>query len=794
MRHAIAAALLVLVARPAWAEPAPATEAGGERITVLYTSDLRGRVVDPECGEGRGTAALLPRIAAAVEAERALAASRAATAQPVLLDAGDALFPSPLIRDLAGAPASARDLVAALRSTGYDALATGNTTLGAPLAAMRGLLSATVTGDLPMIATNLACADPDGYADEEEADEACRQGLVGLTRRTALIERGGLRVGVFSVLPDDLGERLARGNLAGARLTDPLDATRAAVRELRAGGAGLVVLLSHLDRTETAPRLTLQLLARLAPEDQPDLVITANTANLAIQMSTSLEGPIVLAVSDDSIGRVALERRDGRWRATEVGEIGEAPEAGAASADLIGRIVSSWNALYCEGQVRRVAGGELRGEMDRDDFVHLALRTMREQTRADIGVLNAGLVDDDGLFPFQGPLTQGQIRRALPYDNELRVATIRGSDLEAVAEGLTSSDTAVVEGLEDDDGTLKVNGRDVDPDARYRLVTIDFVAEGGDGIVDPEAVTFEAPAPGAGGSAMLADRIVGWLAERPGRGPYDPDARLDLYRTPLWSGAALIDAALSDIQIDNRAEGYAQPPLDRQELFNLTLAGDFRGGMSTRDHRWENTLRLRYGRQRLQTEIGSSEHEWAESDDQIQLRSIYTFDYLRNRLLEGAWYGPSLFATYQLESEFAHEGEGDHFLEMTGLLGVELNPLAWLKLAVGAGVRSTLLTDDSSPVPGLSLRGEIARRRFFGLPQAPIYLSALVDYFLLWPDEGPTHKLTIEGRVEIEIVGPLRLSGSLRLFLYGEANQPVATALDTTLGLTMVLSRRHQTF
>ena len=33
-----------------------------------------------------------------------------------------------------------------------------------------------------------------------------------------------------------------------------------------------------------------------------------------------------------------------------------------------------------------------------------------------------------------------------------------------------------------------------------------------------------------------------------------------------------------------------------------------------------------------------------------------------------------------------------------------------------------------------------------------IYLSALVDYFVLWPHLGPTHKLTIEGRVEVGIL------------------------------------------
>jgi 2',3'-cyclic-nucleotide 2'-phosphodiesterase (5'-nucleotidase family) len=752
-------------------------------------------VVDPACAGSGASSALLPRIAAAVEAERARAARGGpGAAQPVLLDAGDALFPSPLIRDLAVDPDGARDLVAALRSAGYDALATGNTTLSAPYAAMRGLLSAAVTGDLPLIATNLRCADAEGFADAEEADEACRQGLVGLTRRSAVIERGGLEVGVFSVLPDDLAERLARGNMAGAELTAPLEATRQTVRELRADGADLVVLLSHLDRNETAPRMTLELLSRLAAADAPDLVITAGTANLAIQMSTSL-GPVVVAVAEDAVGRIELERSGGRWRAAEAGEATAAAGAASASADLLGRIVSSWQALYCERQVRQVPGGELSGPMERDDFQHLALRAMREQARADIAVLNAGLVADDGLFPIQGPLTQGHVRRALPYDNELRVATIRGGDLGDVAERLVESGAAVLEGIEERDGGYRINGRDIEIDARYRLVTIDFVAEGGDGILDPEALELETPRPGAGGSVMLADRILSWLGTREGgEEPYDPDARLDLHTRPLWSGTALIDAAISDIQINDRSTGYAQPPLDRQELFDLSLSGDFRGGMSTRDHRWENTLRLRYGRQRLQAEVGSAEHAWAESDDMIQLRSSYTFDYIRNRLLDGAWYGPSLFAVYQLESEFAHEGEGDHFLEMTGLLGVELNPLAWLKLAVGAGVRSTVLADDNAPVPGVSFRGEIARRHFFGLPSAPIYLSALVDYFLLLPDEGPTHKLTLEGRVEVEIYGPLRLSGSLRLFLYEEANGPVATALDTTFGLSMVLTRRTQTF
>ena len=225
--------------------------------------------------------------------------------------------------------------------------------------------------------------------------------------------------------------------------------------------------------------------------------------------------------------------------------------------------------------------------------------------------------------------------------------------------------------------------------------------------------------------------------------------------------------------------------------------------MSTRDHRWENQLLLRYGIQR--PEGLAADESWPESTDLIQLRSAYIFDVIRNRILDGAWYGPSLFLEYQLESEFTR-AEGDdgeepppHFLEMTGQAGLELKPLSWLRINAGAGVRSNVLAEDNAPVFGINLRGEITRRRFFELPHVPIYISALVDYFISWPGEGPAHKLSVEGRLEVQIYGPLALTASARLFLYDESAtetdaNPVAVALDTTIGLGVVLVSRTQVY
>lgn len=776
-----------------------------ERISILFTSDLRGALIDSGCSQSEDREALLPRVSAAVAQERARAAN-ADEPRPLLFDVGDALFPSPMVRDLAIEPRSAEALVSALRSAGYDAMATGNTTFSAPNPAMRGLLAAAAEQGLPMLATNLRCVadkedeedddeigeDGEDGEDEEESDDPCEQSIASMTDRSALITRGPLKIGVFSVLPEDLGERVSQQNIKGVEFTPPEAATSDIVRNLREAGADLIVLLSHVDRSETAPRRTLELLARLTPEESPDLVLAASTAGLAIRIRTALGGPIVLAVAGDSLGRVVLERVEDEWQVETAAEV----ETEGLNNEVTSRVLDSWRTLYCERMARTIRGGQLTGEMESDDFLQLALRVMREQTHADIAIINEGIIADRRLFPRQGPLTEGDIRRALPFDNLVRVATIRGSKMSTVSRSILEAEGAVAVGLEKRLKKLRVNGRALDPDARYRIATIDFVAAGGDSILDPERFEFENAEPDERGGTTLAQRITNWLYLRTDEGPFDPEERLDLFTRPLWAGSVLVNAMISSINVNNRS-GYDQPLLGRDPTFDVHFGIELDGGMTTRDHRWENRFVLRYGQQRVVTtdEAGEEDSEWIESTDLLQLRSAYNLDIVRNRIFDGAWYGPSFFLEYLLESELSPPDDADeNFLEMTGTVGLQLKPLAWLRFSMGAAIRSVVLADDNAPVGGMSFRGELTRRRLFGLPQAPIYITALVDYFLLWPDAGPSHKLSIETRVEVQLYGRLTLTGTLRVFLYDEANQPVATSIESSLGIGVVLNSRTQRY
>ena len=89
----------------------------------------------------------------------------------------------------------------------------------------------------------------------------------------------------------------------------------------------------------------------------------------------------------------------------------------------------------------------------------------------------------------KGDVTIGDVIEVAPFENKLCFMTLKGSQImtlfEQIAvrggEGVSHSVKAVIS----KDGklkSLKINGEDVNPDAEYRIATIDYLAEGNDGM------------------------------------------------------------------------------------------------------------------------------------------------------------------------------------------------------------------------------------------------------------------------------------------------------------------------
>ncbi len=100
------------------------------------------------------------------------------------------------------------------------------------------------------------------------------------------------------------------------------------------------------------------------------------------------------------------------------------------------------------------------------------------------GIMNVGGIRQ----PMQaGPVTEGHILSTFPFSNRMRLVEISGADLIETMKIVAPKGGEAVSGevrvVTDSAGNFRrmlIDGREVDPDKRYVVSTIDYVADGND--------------------------------------------------------------------------------------------------------------------------------------------------------------------------------------------------------------------------------------------------------------------------------------------------------------------------
>lgn len=189
------------------------------RLTLLHFNDLHGRL------------AQLPRLYTLIRRERAQA--QAAGRQVLLLDGGDSADRA----EWASAVTQGRANFSLLEAMGVQATVVGNgeaLNWGKP--ALAKMIAAV---GFPVLAANLRDA-----ADPTQAAVAGLQAAV-------LLDLGGFALGLVGLTQTFVDSYAAKGYA----VADPTLSLRRALDRLRADGARLIVLLSHLGYTRSTPPL-----------------------------------------------------------------------------------------------------------------------------------------------------------------------------------------------------------------------------------------------------------------------------------------------------------------------------------------------------------------------------------------------------------------------------------------------------------------------------------------------------------------------------------------------------------
>lgn len=497
------------------------TQAAERRLTLVTMNDFHGalyELADPK--DPLRAYGGLPWLAGAITVLRQEAPDL------VLLDGGDSFQGSWPVNATRG-----RGAVEALELLGVDASAIGNHEFdyggvegGHPL---RGALEAAAR-DARFLWLTANVHDDAGARWQPEG-----------VRPWALIERGGVKVGLIGLSTTETPTTTRPELVAGLRFADPVDTVRRLAPEVRAAGAEVLVVIGHLtgecpaSGAPCVPDGEIGRLLRELPEGTIDVIVSGHAHTL---MATRVGRTFVaqawaqgraLVRVDLVLGKSGVDPERSRieppWILTHdrvdpgcdgddfplaARQVGGRPVTPSADALALIRRLESTAGSLCD-QVACATAPLVRnrtGESAVGDLMADALRGAFPD--ADVAVQNSGGLRAD--IP-SGIIRRSHVHDVMPFDNRAVLVEMTGEKLALMLRIGTSGAHGVLQvsgarysydpgrsGGSDIDGDgvvadwetdrlcdVTVGGAPLDPARLYRVVVADFLMSGGDHMGPP---------------------------------------------------------------------------------------------------------------------------------------------------------------------------------------------------------------------------------------------------------------------------------------------------------------------
>jgi 5'-nucleotidase len=453
-------------------------------LTILHTNDFHARFepiskFDSSCSaedntEGKcfgGSARLVTAIEAA----------KARTNNYLLVDGGDQ-FQGTLFYTYYKGKAAAE----MMNKMGYDAMTVGNHEFDDGPEVLKGFTDAV---DFPILMSN--------------ADISGEPLLDGAIQKAVILERGGEKIGLIGLTPQDTDELASPG--PGVTFLDPVASVQEQVDRLTANGVNKIIVLSHsgmnVDR-------------RVAAETTGvDVIVGGHDNTYLSNVSENAKGPYPTMVGTTAIVQAyAFGKYLGELNVTfdDAGEIiaavGEPITLdGGVTEDTATKERIAELAVPLE-EIRQKVVAEAAAAIEGDRSVcrvmecpmgNLVADAMLDRVK-DQGIQIA-IANSGGLRASidAGPVTMGEVLTVLPFQNTLSTFQVSGQTiLDALENGVSqiadvagrfpqvagmsfAFDAAAEPGSRISD--VMVGGEPIDPAKTYGVVSNNFVRNGGDG-------------------------------------------------------------------------------------------------------------------------------------------------------------------------------------------------------------------------------------------------------------------------------------------------------------------------
>lgn len=458
-------------------------------ITILHVNDVHGRVQLDDREGAMGFGILKTKVDEL----------RVANPNTLLLNAGDTSHGTTIVNISKGAA-----MIDLMNLVGFDVLVPGNHDFNF---GYERLLELRDMAKFSVVAANVV----------NEKDKSL------YFEPYTIKEIDGIKVGIFGLVTDETKFKSHPDNTKGVEFTNAVETSKKMVAELKEKGADIIIALAHLGIEGTTTMTSKEVAEQV---EGIDLIVDGHSHEI-------LDKPIgdTLIVQADSytknIGIVNIEILDGKiinktaslFAYEDAKELTPDPLVEAAiekinkeNEPILGAVVGK-TTVDLDGERGNVRTGET-------NLGNLITDIMLEVSGADVALTNGGGI--------RASISAGEIKvkdivDSFPFTNTVAVIEVTGAEILEVLEfgvksypeeaggflhvaGMTYKfDPKKPEG--EKIHSVLIKGKEVDLKKKYKLVTNDFIAAGGD-----DYVIFKGR-PFVGEDGLLSDILINYVKE-----------------------------------------------------------------------------------------------------------------------------------------------------------------------------------------------------------------------------------------------------------------------------------------
>ena len=312
------------------------------------------------------------------------------------------------------------------------------------------------------------------------------------TWQDIIVERGGVRVGILTVIASASSEEYLMQRL---QINAPYDTIVSRSSALRERGAELIVLMVSDE---------LPFINKLLSQSQVDLVLRNDPYYVKpLAVDEKPRANYVVVTKEATAAIVNIEWPQGNPAEAQF-TVEQLPLSNYPKDPVIAEQVAIYDnritALLSEQVVRLTTEMDTTRDAVRtreNGFGNLVSDALKEASHTDVAIINGGAIRGERSYREGHLLTRKDITSELPFRNHIRVLRITGADLKSALENGVSRIEAAsgrfphVSGMQfkvqlsaapgNRVKDLTINGGPMEADRIYSLATSDYLANGGDG-------------------------------------------------------------------------------------------------------------------------------------------------------------------------------------------------------------------------------------------------------------------------------------------------------------------------